>query len=184
MRHKHTAMKKIILFIPLLFVLLSCQKTENNGLTINSVMISENTECHSDSFNTYSINIKLKNNGVDTIRLWSMTCGKTLNFIFKRNDIYFYDECIRSTPIEIALAPEQEYKLEGCISAKNKLNQKEMKNICIGFKFYDIRKFTELDYIKGIFTESGNTLLPENVSKSYPDTIWYKKKIKFLRKIN
>ena len=178
-------MKKIILFIPLFYILLSCQKTENNGLTINSVMISENTECYSDSFNTYSVKIKLKNTGVDTIHLWSMTCGKTLNLLFKRNDIYFYDECIRSYPIEITLAPEQEYKLDGCISAKKKLNQMEMKYIYIGFKLFDTKKFTELDYILGVFKESDDASLTNaNSRESYPDTIWYNKKIKFVGKIN
>ena len=157
------------------------------------MIISENTECHLDRFNTYSINLKLKNNGVDTIRFWIMDYTKGLNFFFNKNDVsFYYLKCIRDGPIIITLEPKQEYKVDGCIFSKNRLTQNEKSNLSIGFKFYDIRKFKQIDFINDVFEKlylsTDSVLFTENEDtlnvKSYPDTIWNNKKIKFVSKIN
>ncbi len=176
-------MKKAILFIILILIFSSCDNTDkNNGLIISSVKISENKTLHKNNLNAYNIQISLKNESPDTIHFWSFVNGWYLNFIFDTNQkISFYQSFRSDAPRVFTLVPSDERSFVGIVLSPIKISNKNLNNITIGFKYYNVSKFSEYEYMNSDLKFIGDNTVD---SKQSPDTIWYKKKIKFVGKIN
>lgn len=175
-------MKKIILFITLILIFISCDKTDkNNGLIISSVKILENKTLHKANLNAYNIQISLKNESPEIIHFWSFVNGWYSNFIFDTNqEISFYQSFKSDAPRVFTLAPSEEHSFVGIVLSPIKISKINIDIISIGFKYYNVKQFSKYEYMNSDLKFIGDDTFD---SKQHPDTIWYSKKITFVGKI-
>jgi len=172
-------MRKHTLILILFFVIESCYAHDNQSLSVSLVKIYPDTTVYVDKcLNTYSIEIDLKNEGTKPIYFWSWTCSWFLNFIFSRKDIGFVGGCKSNVPKTMILLPQINIKFKGIIFSENVIDHNSIKNLSIGFKFYDGLKFTKEAYLNFFFDKPRDKKKETNTIKDCGDIIWSKKGIK------
>jgi len=171
----------------------SCQIKSNKKIEISDVKIfQDKTLKHQDTKYPYLIEIKLRNISNDTLRFWMMSCDWSACFIFN-NTFSPYGSCISNAPVVTELKPKQEITYSGTIGANKYLEQKDLANLKIAFKLYEISE-NERKYMNSTGVKFGGLEVFYSINDSIPfidiskitrianDTIWSKKTIKLVNK--
>ena len=187
-------MRNFSAFICFVFLICcSCQIKSNKKIEISDVKIfQDKTLKYQDTKYPYLIEIKLRNISNDTLRFWMFSCSWSDCFIFN-NTFSPYGSCKSNAPIVTELKPKQEITYSGTIGANKHLEQKDLANLKIAFKLYEIseneRKYMNSTGVKfgglEVFYSLNDSIQFVDLSKitRIPnDTIWSQNIIKLVNK--
>ena len=187
-------MRNFSIFICFIFYIsCSSQIKKNEKIQISDVKIFQDKSIrHQDTKYPYLIEIKLRNISNDTLRFWMFSCYWSGCFVFN-NTFSSYGSCISNVPIVTELKPKQEITYSGTIGAIKLLEQKDLVNLGIAFKLYEISendkiymnsngvKFGGLEVFYSI-NDSNQFLDLSKITRIPNDTIWYQNVIKLVNK--
>ena len=170
-------MKNLAFTLIMLFVAV-VSFAKKPSLSVKLVTLCPTTTLNNKSIHSYSIEFYLENESIELIYFWTWSCGWSDNFTLGRNDIYFVSSCIRDAPIMVSLLPKMEMKYSGVIYSNHKINS--IKDINIGFKFYNGLKLNKESYVRSTMSITKNPKKGKNTVSPY--IIWDREPVLYIEK--
>ena len=176
---KLICINKIIVLFSIILLLISCQKRNNDPLSISVEITGTNNQkitFDNDTITTFHFKVSILNQTDSVFGFWVMSGSFWDNLKFNSDNIAFYPEAYdHNLPKLILLSPNEVYFMSGELEVNDLKIMKQLRNLKLAFILARKTEFPEYNY--KLEKHLRQIILLRK--KSNKDFIWCKKAIEY-----